>query len=419
VPVLRLQRFALCMHAVTPRGSPACTARELHVLQYATTQLDLRVADGPRPQQPAARPVTATWAQYVAIGLGPRHPPRSRRATAIIAAYRLLGFVVLAVIVVVLLGYIATTVFFMVSRTWIVPTVISPSDEHVLALQTELTTHQTQRDRVAAELADAERAVAAEERFQLAFAAAMAADLVARQAELVRVRALATDASATRRNIHGANRAFATQHGARLAREYQARLVDRSGMIDGKLQLAQISGSSLALAEKQAELDTRAAELAAAVAGLSALVASQPGNVPLSYDVLTIKRSYDASKLALAKARDTRAMHAAQLLRQQQLIDSLEQSGYLRALRDGASVAAVPYDNIANAGKGSPLYACRAAMLLCKRVGSVLEVLPGEVTLRHPHRARQLRGRMIELQLDEPDAARDDVLFVGGAPLWL
>jgi hypothetical protein len=418
VPVLRLQRFALCMHAVKPRGSPACMARELHVLQYATTQLDVRAlpADGPCPQQVTARPATATWAQYVAIGLGPRD---SQRATVFVAAYRLLGFVVLAVIVVVLVGYLATTAFFMVSRTWIVPTVISPSDEHVLALQAELTTRQTQRDRIAAELADAERAVAAEQRFQLAFAAAMETDLVARQAALARVRTLATDAAATRRNIHTTNRAFAASHGARLAREYQARLVDRSAMIDGKLQLAQISGSSLALAEKQAELDTRAAELEAAVAGLSALVAAQPRNTPLSYDVLTIKRSYDASKLALATARNTRALHAAHLLREQQLIDSLEQSPSLRALRDHASVAAVPYDNIHNATTGTPLYACRASMLLCKRVGSVLDLLPGEVTLRHPHRERQLRGRMIELQLDEPEAARDDVLFVGGAPLWL
>jgi hypothetical protein len=413
------------MHAVKPRGSPPPppprVARQLHVLQYAATQLDLRVpprTDGARPQQPAARAAT-TWAQFEAIGLGPIHVERSRGAAAVVAAYRLLGFVVLAVIVIVLLGYVATTAFYMVSHTWIVPTVISPADEHVVALQAELTTQQMQRDRVAAELDDADRVVAAEERFQRELHAAIKTDLAGRQAALVRVRTLAVDASATRRNIHSTNRAFATQQSSRLAREYQAGLVNRRAMIDGKLQLAQISGSSLALAEKQADLDTRADELAAAVAGLSTIVAAEPGNAPLSYDVLTIKRSYDASKLALARARDTRAIHAASLHRQEQLIANLEQSGYLRALRDQAMVAVAPYDNLPNARKGAPLYACRAAMVLCRRVGSVLDVLPGEVSLRHPHRQRQLRGRMIELSLDEPDAARNEVLFVGGAPLWL
>jgi hypothetical protein len=46
-------------------------------------------------------------------------------------------------------------------------------------------------------------------------------------------------------------------------------------------------------------------------------------------------------------------------------------------------------------------------------------VLPGEVALEHPFRERQLRGRMIELRLSEREAARNEVLFAGGAPLWL
>jgi hypothetical protein len=343
------------MRAVHPRGSPPRIATELHVLQYATTELNLRAlarGDGSRPQQVTAR-AASRWSTFEAIGLGPTAEQRRHSASVFVAAYRLLGFVVLAVIVVVLLGYIATTAFYMVSRTWIVPMVISPTDEHVLALQTELTVQQAKRDQTAAELDDATRALAAEERFQRELIAAINTDLAARQTALARVRVLATGAAATRRDIHTTNRAFTARQSARLARQYRAGLVDRSRMIDGKLQLAQISGSSLALAEKQAELDTRADELAAAIAGLTAIVAAQPGNTPLSYDVLTIKRSYDASKLALAKARDTHAMLTASLHRQEQLIARLEQSGYARALRDQASVAVVPYDNLRNAHAGT------------------------------------------------------------------
>ncbi|HEY5924972.1 MAG TPA: hypothetical protein VIV11_24995, partial [Kofleriaceae bacterium] len=212
--------------------------------------------------------------------------------------------------------------------------------------------------------------------------------------------------------------AFAVQHSARLAREFRAGLVDRSRMLHGKQELAQISTSTLSIAERQAELDTRADELASAVAGLGALAGTQT-SAALSYDVLTIKRDFDASKLALAAAHDTRAMLDASLRRYNQLIANLEQSAYLRAVRDRASVAVVPYENLRNVSAGAPLYACRAAMVMCRRVGHVIDVLPGEVSVRHPHRERQLRGRMIELGLDEPAAARDDVLFVGGAPLWL
>ncbi|HEY5925940.1 MAG TPA: hypothetical protein VIV11_29835, partial [Kofleriaceae bacterium] len=98
----------------------------------------------------------------------------------LVTAYRGLGFVVLAAIVVVLLGYLATTAFYMVNRSWIVPAVVSPGDERVLALESELAAHQTQRDRVAAELDEAQRAVASHERFQREFTAAIEADLAGR-----------------------------------------------------------------------------------------------------------------------------------------------------------------------------------------------------------------------------------------------
>jgi hypothetical protein len=58
-------------------------------------------------------------------------------------------------------------------------------------------------------------------------------------------------------------------------------------------------------------------------------------------------------------------------------------------------------------------------MVICHKVGSVLEVLPGEVQFKHPHKDKMLRGQMVELKLDNSSAAEDDVLFVGGRPLLI
>ena len=60
-------------------------------------------------------------------------------------------------------------------------------------------------------------------------------------------------------------------------------------------------------------------------------------------------------------------------------------------------------------------------MMLCYKVGEVVEVLPGEVQFKHPHRDKIMRGQLVELKLDaeDADAAADDVLFVGGKPLLL
>ena len=49
----------------------------------------------------------------------------------------------------------------------------------------------------------------------------------------------------------------------------------------------------------------------------------------------------------------------------------------------------------------------------------MLEVLRGEITFKHPHRDQMLRGQMVELRMTDPDAATDDVMFVGSRPLGI
>ncbi len=122
----------------------------------------------------------------------------------------------------------------------------------------------------------------------------------------------------------------------------------------------------------------------------------------------------------LAKATETRDTLTTALARQDKMIESFQQSAYLRAVADGAQVAFVPYANLARTTKGSALYACKLGMVACFHVGEVLQVLPGEVQFKHPNRDKMLRGQLVELKLDgdDLDAASRDVLFAGGKPLF-
>lgn len=371
------------------------------------------------PAQPQA-PVQP-WAQYEALGLGAPRPPSQRAAKLIVTAYRLLGFGILTVIVFVLIGYIATTAFFYVSDSWVVPMAVSPTDEKVVAQQAQLAEQQHARDRLADELNQAERAIAAQQTFQAEFARAIRSDLEGRKLALGRLRELAGAAAATRTAIKHQSSAYAQASRRRMAAEYAAGLIDRDRMLSGKFQLAQITSSNLSLAERQAELDTRAADLETEARSLEAILghAETSGDVALSYEVLRIKRELESSKLDLARSVESRDTLKAALERQDRLLAALRQSAQLRALRDGATVAFVPYGNLSNATKGTSLYACKVAMVFCYHVGEVLEVLPGEVQFKHPHRDKQLRGQLVELKLDadDADAASEDVLFAGGRPL--
>ena len=369
---------------------------------------------------PTPTPVAkAEWAVYDKLGLGKPKVTSQRLGRLIVNAYRMLGFAILTIIVIVLVGYISTTLFFYMSSSWVVPVSVSPSDEKVVALEAQLAQHQNERDRIFDQLNEADRAIAAQQDFQAAFAKAIKSDLENRRTALGKIRALATSAKHTRTAIASANSSYAASSQKRMAEEYSAGLIDRNSMLSGKFQLAQITSSNLSLAERQAEYENRAAELEQQARSLDAILANAGSDQSLSYEVLQIKQQYEASRLELAKSIESRTSLKVSLDRQDKLIAQQKQAAYLRAVTDKATVAFVPYANLSKLHKDAGLYACRASMVWCRKVGAVLEVLPGEVQFKHPHKDKMLRGQMVEMKMDddEPSAAEDDVLFVGGKPL--
>jgi len=362
------------------------------------------------------------WAIYDKLGLGaPKLKIDSKKfAKWVVSAYRLLGFVILTIIVVVLVGYIATTAFFYVSNSWTVPMAVSPQDEKVVALQAQVAEQMNTRDRLADEINQADRSIASQQQFQAEFAKAIKSDLDGQNKALGKIKALASAASATRAQIRAQSSAYAAASNRRMADEYKAGLIDRNSMLSGKFQVAQISSSNLGLAERQAEYETRAAELEQNAKSLDALLANVAGDdTALSYEVLKIKQELEASRLELAKMVENRNTLKSSLDRQDKLIASLEGSAYLRAIKDKATVTFVPYSNLSEVKQGEKLYACKLGMIVCFEVGEVMAVLPGEVQFKHPHKDKQLRGQMVEVKLnaDDVDAAEEDVLFVGGKPL--
>ncbi len=399
---------------VAPTMAQSIAPQTFHTTTRPAIQMPA-AEPNPEPQQP--------WAAYEALGLGkPKEAVTQKAAKLLVSAYRLLGFGILTIIVVVLVGYIVNTMFFYMSDSWVVPMAIAPTDEKVVGLQSQMAEQQNKRDAIADELNQAERAIAAQQLFQSEFAKAIKSDLEGRKSALGRIRSLANAAASTRAQIKNQNQAFASSSRRRMADEYAAGLIDRNAMLSGKFQLAQITSSNLTLAERQAEFETRASELEAQTRSLDAILANVQGSdVALSYEVLRIKQEYEASRLDLAKSIESRDTLKVGLARQDKILKSLKQSSYLRAINDNASVAFVPYGNLKNIEKGTSLYACKVGMVFCHHVGDVLEVLPGEVQFKHPQRDKMLRGQMVELKLDveNPGAASDDVLFVGGKPLFI
>ena len=395
---------------------------------------DLAAAAAPAPAPgpaPAPAPVHVPYQQanpyavYEQIGLGAPSAaaPRQKATQAVVSAYRGLGFAILTIIVVVLVGYIATSVFYMVSDSWIEPMVVSPTDERVLTLKSQLAEKSNMRDQVALELQHTERYIVSQQEFQAAFVRAVKADLAERKTTLRRLRSLASGYAGERSRIRRSNREFAKQSKAQMSKEYAARLIDRSEYLQGAFQLGQIATSNLSLAERQVEFESRAAEIDGEARALEAILSQKQAEAgadsSLSYEVLKVKQEYDQSRLDTQKAIESRAALKESLARYDAILTSIKLSPWLRAADHTADVAFVPYSNLDEVKVGSSVYACGLEMIFCYQVGSVRELLPGEVTYKHPFREKDLRGQMVELKLDddEREAVAKSVLFVGGRPM--
>jgi hypothetical protein len=374
-----------------------------------------KIAAAPAPAAPAT---DRKWESFEDLGLAPK-PITKAAQKLVVSSYRLLGFGILSIIVLVLVAYIATTAFYFLNHTWVTPVAISANDDKVVALQGQLAAQLNERAKIAGDLSQAERAITAEQTFQLEFAKAIKKDLDGRRLALANVQKLSHAAAATRAEIKQTNGDYSSTTAAKMKNEYDAGLIDRQAMLAGKFQLAQITNANLSLAERQAEFDQRAQELAAETSSLDAILADKSQTAALSYDVLKIQRDYEASKLQLAKDMEDRERLAASLERMDKIIAGVKQSAYLRALEDHATVALVPYANLDHLAKGTTLYGCKLSMVGCHEVGTVLDILPGEVLVKHPHRDSLLRGRMIEMKMSDAGAAEDEVLFAGGKPLGI
>ncbi len=79
--------------------------------------------------------------------------------------------------------------------------------------------------------------------------------------------------------------------------------------------------------------------------------------------------------------------------------------------------AFVPYDNQTNAYVGAPIYDCYLNMVLCRKVGTVKQIFPGEQVVNHPLFKTQVRGLTILMNLSHPESAKSQTVFLGRKPL--
>jgi CII-binding regulator of phage lambda lysogenization HflD len=123
--------------------------------------------------------------------------------------------------------------------------------------------------------------------------------------------------------------------------------------------------------------------------------------------------------IAIAVAQKQLQEETRQIDRLRQAIVTAKQSPYyLNASGEQRLYFAfVPYDNQTSAAVGARIYDCYLNMVVCRKVGTVKQIFTGEEDAIHPIFKTQVRGFLIQMNLDNFDSAKSKTVFLGRKPL--
>jgi hypothetical protein len=158
-------------------------------------------------------------------------------------------------------------------------------------------------------------------------------------------------------------------------------------LTDSVLDKTTTGTNTLNVLEKQAELQSEVAQLDIAIS-------------------VAEKQFYEESR---------------QIARLREAITTAKESPYYLNASGGQTLyfAFVPYDNQAQAVVGSSIYDCYLNMILCRHVGTVKAIFPGEEQAIHPIFKTQIRGFMMQMTLDHAESAKSKTVFLGRKPVLL
>ena len=349
-----------------------------------------------------------------------------------VALYKALGLTALALIFLGLASYLGTQGFFLLSSRWVAPTIVSPLDDHVLRLNTEIAEKEAARDKLAVDRAqlwtqreDAVRNADEARAFRQLFLQAVGAERADRARALAELAALKPGIEVARRELVESGRAFSGMARTRSEAMRQVQLIDREALLTTNHQLAEQALTELSMAQREMDVRQRLKDLEREQRALDAAASLEwrTGGAPFTTRVLLETRQPVRARIEEQHAEDLRtALDGAlgriddSIGRYDRLLATLRASPWLAAVDGSVSVAFAPYDNLKHVRPGTPLYACSAGLFLCRRVGQVDKIFQGEVTHKHPVRQAQLRGAMVQLELSDARYGRESILHVGRPP---
>lgn len=309
-------------------------------------------------------------------------------------------------------GYRAAT------DSFVAPMILSPESELVLQTKAKISELEVERHRILTE----------SEAIDLDLAAADAAIARLKQLQTTMSTALDFTKGVTAHQTAAGHHELAAlerqkavlgamaEKQARITREananLEANLISKADQAREQIALDQVT---LALLENERARLQSEAVLSQAQYAQSSLSAKAGTMTPeaIAREEQLVRIELEISRLELEQRskRAEKKVVLTKLAKMEELEAQLKGRPIFRATERSIEVAFVPYTQSEGVERGSVVYDCVWSIFRCKPVGTITEIVPGEIILPDPW-GNQARGQYAVLSLDEHESAKSKVLRV-------
>lgn len=336
---------------------------------------------------------------------------------AVLYLYRMFALVMLYAVLTGVLCFIGVMGLYAVNTSWIAPVVLSPSDDKSLSLTEWLLNTQSsienlaldvkrQDENVAEMKSHRDSLLALEPEFAVAFKREAKHNVLTgkqlakledqKRGDNVRTRALLDEIDEFERTTSkelDAGLITKKDAAAQLAAINQV----HNGYTDNEIGAVLLKDNIL----QKSTTDTKALDVLDKMASLKSQIAQ------LDIEIA------GAEKQARTESANIERLKAAVL--------SMTQTPYYIVKAEGktATFAFVPYGNKSGVAIGDSVYDCYLQVVVCRTVGTVKKVFSGEEHTTHPMFRTDVRGFLVQLDLENQESAKSKTLFVNHKPLLL
>lgn len=335
---------------------------------------------------------------------------------SVVTLYRIFAIVTLYVVLLGVLAYGFVMGFYAIGTSWAAPVILSPADDKSLDFTQKLVTSKQTLEDVTLDKKRLESSIAE----MTAHRASLLALEPELQAAIAREKSHARVAGPQLTQLDQQKRADNAKTEALIAqikeveagisRDLDAGLITRGDAATQRVSLNQ-AGISFT--------DSRINEVL-----LTDNILEKTTTGTKSLDVLDrqaeLRSEIAQLDIALNLAENQIREESQQIDRLRKAMATARQTPYYLSVSGGSKIyfAFVPYDNEGSVSVGAPVYDCYLNMVACRKVGAVRQIFTGEEHAIHPVFRSDMRGFLIQMELDHPDSAKSKTVFLNHKPLF-